>query len=81
MWISYIALFIRKDRNQTCQKKKSAAAFDTETSPKTNSPAAQPLEMKNETAIIVITGLRKIIPRKAGRKRKVLTAFPQGRPT
>lgn len=51
-------------------KKMSATAFDTETSPKSDSPAAQSLGMKNETAIRVITGLRNNILRKAARNEK-----------
>lgn len=61
MWVSLTVLFTGKDLKQTCQKN---VCFDTETPPETVSPAAQSLGMKNETAIIVITGLRNNILKK-----------------
>lgn len=71
-YMDSIHYFILKQGNKTTKhvKRMSAAAVHTETSPKTNSRAAQSLGMKNETAIIVITGLWDHIVGKTGRKEK-----------
>lgn len=69
--MDFIHCFIHEETLESkMSRRMSAAAFHTETSPKTNSPAAQSLGMKNETEIIVITGLRNSIVEKTGKNEK-----------